>query len=268
MSMRPFDHERAEDLTGALAAVRAGAVPYRGGTELIGAMNMGLLQPDRLVSLRDVAELDVLERRGDTLWLGAGLTHLQVSSSPLVRECAPLLAEVAEQVGNIRVRATGTLGGNLAFAEPRSDVSTTLLALDARIVLVDGDDQRRLRIDEFILGPYEPDLQPGELVLGFEVPDGQVDIWRYEKVTITERPVVGVALVRQASSGRWRAVIGAVGEVPTAYEADELHLLDAGSIAEEVEVVPDHAGSEGYKRRLVRVALNRCIEEAAAMVRT
>lgn len=266
MSMNPFDHVRAVDLEDALTAVGSGAVPYRGGTELLGAMTMGLLQPERLVSLRDVSELDLLEQREGILWVGAGQTHLEVSRSEIVRREVPLLAEVTRQVGNIRVRATGTLGGNLAFAEPRSDVSTTLAALDARIVLVQPEGERRLSIGEFLLGPYEPDLRPGELVLGFEVPAGQFDVWRYRKVTITERPVVGVALVRHTTSRHWRVVVGAVGDVPEMREAEQLDELDPTTIAEQLDVVPDHAGSESYKRRLVRVTLRRCIEEAAAMV--
>src|SRR3954471_23895898 len=103
----PFDYERATDLKAALAAGAEGATFIHGGTELLPAMSMGLLAPERVVSLRSVAELRVCREEEQHLVVGAGLTHRDIARDPLVREHAPLLAEVADGVGNVRVRSTG-----------------------------------------------------------------------------------------------------------------------------------------------------------------
>ena len=264
MSLPPFAWQRAEDLGSALSALADGALPYCGGTELLAAMGMGLVSAERLVSLRGVAELRGVALEGDVLHVGATTTHREVAGSEVVASAFPLLARVAERVGNVRVRASGTIGGNLAFAEPRSDISTLLIAAGASVVVTDGGAQRRVAVEEFLLGPFEPDLEPEELLVGVEVPVGAADVGAYHKVTVTERPVVGVALVPVAAAGGWRLVVGAVGDEPLVVEAASLAEVDADGVAGEVDVVADLAGSEAYKRQLTRVAVAACRDEARA----
>ena len=67
--------------------------------------------------------------------IGAACTHRSIERSALVREKQPVLAELESQVANVRVRATGTLGGNLCFAEPHSDPATLLLVLGATVTI-------------------------------------------------------------------------------------------------------------------------------------
>lgn len=266
-SVPPFDYEKAADLDAALTALGSQAVPVHGGTELLPAMGMGLLSPEKLVSVRGLPELRVLHHDGGRLVVGAGLTHREIAASSVVRQSAPLLAEVADGVGNIRVRSTGTLGGNLAFAEPRSDLTTALLALDAEVQLERAAAQRRMPLAEFLLGPYEVDLQPGELIISVTLNDGGTDFSVYRKIVTSERPVVGVALTHLTDRGRWRLVVGAVGLTPLVVEADRLAELDTASVSETVDVVSDLSGSEEYKRHLTAVTIERCHSAAAAFER-
>jgi carbon-monoxide dehydrogenase medium subunit len=266
VSLPPFEHTAATDLPTALAAVADGAVPYCGGTELLAAMGMGLLQPERIVSLRKLDELRGIGLSDGVLTLGAITTHREVARNQRVADVAPLLAHVAHRVGNARVRATGTVGGNLAFAEPRSDLSTTLIALGAEVVLADAAGSRSLRLADFLQGAYETELAPGELLVRVEIPESVADIGVYRKVTITERPVVGVAVVRLRETGTWRVVVGAVGDEPFIVEADSLDDVDPGSIAAEVDVVADLSGSEDYKRKLTEVTVRRTCEAAREQI--
>jgi aerobic carbon-monoxide dehydrogenase medium subunit len=266
-SVPPFDYERAADLDSALAALGSGAAPVHGGTELLPAMGMGLLSPEKLVSVRSLPELRVCHQDGGRLVVGAGLTHRDIAASPVVRRAAPLLAEVADGVGNVRVRSTGTLGGNLAFAEPRSDVTTALLALDAEVRLASAVAQRRLPLVEFLIGPYEVDLQPGELIISVTVDEGGADFSVYRKIVTSERPVVGVALAHLADRARWRLVVGAVGLTPLIVEADRLAELDTASISDTVDVIRDLSGGEEYKRHLTAVTIERCRSVAAVFER-
>ena len=72
--------------------------------------------------------------------IGALTTHAELASSPVVREQCPALAEAAGHVGDPAVRNRGTIGGNVAHADPASDLPTVLAALGARFVV---DRQRR-----------------------------------------------------------------------------------------------------------------------------
>jgi carbon-monoxide dehydrogenase medium subunit len=258
MTMVPsFDYELAPSLEHALAALAGGATPIHGGTELLPAMGLGLLRPSRLVSLRQLDELRVCQRVEDGLVVGAGLTHDFLATSLLVAEGAPLLAEVAADVGNIRVRCTGTLGGNLAFAEPRSDIGTALLALDARLTLVSASGTREMAISEFLVGGYETDLREGELIAAVTVPFKQATVGVYRKIVFSERPVVGVAITLVAQRG-WRLVVGAIGMSPLVVDADSVHDFDAAGIAAGADATEDLAGGVQYKRHLTAVTIERC----------
>ncbi len=257
-----FDYELAQTLDGALRAMADGAMPIHGGTELLPAMDLGLLQPERVVSIRGLDELRVCRRDDDRLVLGAGLSHNDLATMQLIQEGAPLLAEVAQGVGNIRVRCTGTLGGNLAFAEPRSDVATALLALDAHVVLRSVDGGRVLPLSEFMIGAYETELRDGELIESVTIPFNAAEVGVYRKIVFSERPIVGVALARTAST--WRLVVGAVGLAPEIVEVDELEEIDAKAIAASIETVEDLGASEKYKEHLTAVTIERCRAAAVA----
>jgi len=259
MTIPAFDYQLAAGLEEALQALAEGATPIHGGTELLPAMELGLLAPERVVSLRAIPELRRCERDGDLLVLGAGLTHDDVATSPLVADHAPVLAEVANDVGNIRVRCTGTLGGNLAFAEPRSDVATVLLALGAGVRLAGVDGEREVPMREFVLGAYETDLRPGELIVAVLVPR-QPGTAVYRKVVFSERPVVGVALAETGQG--WRLVIGAVAMTPEILEVRRLDEIDPRAIAESLDVLADLGGSEEYKTHLTAVTIGRCVAAA------
>lgn len=255
-----FDYVLAGSLAEALRAVAEGAVPIHGGTELLPAMGLGLLAPARVVSIRSLQELRVCELDGDQLVLGAGLSHHDLATSPLVREGAPLLATVTDGVGNIRVRCTGTLGGNLAFAEPRSDVLTALLALGARIRLASVDGEREIPLEEFALGAYETDLRAGELITAVVVPFAASAAGYYHKIVFSERPVVGVAL--SATDDGWCLVVGAVGMVPEIVRAAHLDEIDPRAVAAGIEMTEDLGGSEAYKMHLTKVTIQRCLRDA------
>lgn len=260
----PFAYERVAEFDGALIALAEGAQPIHGGTELLPAMGLGLLAPEKIVSIRRVEELRTCGLDGDYLLVGAGLTHLEISANQMVKAEAPLLAEVAKGVGNIRVRSTGTIGGNLVFAEPRSDLTTALLALGAEIRLVGAEGGRQVPLSEFVVGPYEVDLRPGELVLAVALRLHATDFAVYRKIVLSERPVVGVALARHLDGPRWRLVVGAVGLDPTTVETEELTALDTGAIAASIDPTRDLSGSEDYKRHLTAVTIERCVAAAAA----
>ncbi len=144
----PFTISQAGSATEASTIItsHAGAATlYAGGTELLLAMKEGVLAYDHLVDIKTIPGLDEIRLEVDELWIGAAVTHAQIEHAPLVLEHLPALADVERRVANPRVRATGTLAGNLCFAEPHSDPATLLLCLDARVVIDGSGGQRTAR---------------------------------------------------------------------------------------------------------------------------
>src|SRR5574341_874855 len=88
------------------------------------------------------------------LYAGGTATHRAIERSPVVKQHLPVLAEMETQVANLRVRASGTLGGNLCFAEPHSDPATLLVALGARALVQGNSGSKTVSIDKLMTGAY------------------------------------------------------------------------------------------------------------------
>jgi aerobic carbon-monoxide dehydrogenase medium subunit len=252
---------------------------YAGGTELLLAMKHDLLRYDHLVDVKPLPGLNTIETRNNSLHIGATVTHRAIEKSDAVREIVPVLADMAHHVANVRVRATGTLGGNLCFAEPHSDPATLLLALEAHVHVKGRGEERILKMDELITGAYETALAPDELLLAIDIPLASKNKRAaYLKFQIKERPTLGLALVLEMDSGggvsKARAVVGSVSAKPTrSDQADALltgprgqvekQLADAAeALASAADPVDDLEGSAEYKRHLIGVYLKRAFVKA------
>jgi carbon-monoxide dehydrogenase medium subunit len=183
-------------------------------------------------------------------------------------------------VANVRVRAAGTLGGNLCFAEPHSDPANLLLALDAKAKVQGRSGERALAMDELIAGAYETSLAQDEILAGVEIPlPPKSHKAAYLKFQIHERPTLGLALVLDLDeSGRTirkaRAVVGCVSPKPCRSEKAEALLAGerdkvekqlpdaAKALADAADPVDDLEGSAEYKRHLIDVFLRRAFAKA------
>lgn len=223
-----------------------------GGTEMVPTLRIGALAPVGLVDINGNDEMRVVAQVGSNLEIGALVTHYDVTESDLVAQCVPVLSRVCMDIGNARVRSTGTVGGNLCFAEPRSDLSTVLHALGASVVLVGPDGERVLLISEFVLGAFQTAIESREVLSKVRIPLPAADI-QYWKFTFGERPTAGIAYLIKGDE--IHVVIGAATDVPTSYtfslsKKEDLD-LDLERWADDLEINSDLAGSADYKRRLI-----------------
>src|SRR6266581_7139885 len=125
-----------------------------------------LIRPRRLIDVKSVRELDAIAAENGTLTIGATVRHRGLERSVLVQERCPLVAGVARHVANVRVRNVGTVGGNLAFADPHSDLATLFLALDGAVRLWRSGREREVSLRDFVRGAYETARRPDELLAG------------------------------------------------------------------------------------------------------
>jgi aerobic carbon-monoxide dehydrogenase medium subunit len=280
--LRPFELHRPATATEATAllAARPDATLYAGGTELLLLMKAGLIRPTDVIDVKRIPELGDLAEVDGGLDIGATVTHRALERSPVVRGRWPLVAGVASHVANVRVRNVGTVGGNLAFADPHSDLATLFLLFDARVHLAGVAGGRELPLAEFVRGPYETTRRPDELVTGVRLaawPERTVGV--YVKFGLHERPTLGVALALTLDAGgrvaSARLAVGCVGARPHRITPVETALAGrplatvadlgrevGGLAADAIDPVDDPYGRADYKRALTRVFVRRAVAVA------
>ena len=251
---------------------------YAGGTELLLAMKHDLLRYEHLVDVKTIPDLNKIELKNGALTIGSTATHRAIERSAVVKQNLPVLAEMETQVANVRVRASGTLGGNLCFAEPHSDPATLLVALGARAQVQGKSGTKTVAIDKLITGAYETSLAADEVLAGVAITlPAKSQRAAYLKFQLKERPTLGLALVLDMDRDKItaaKAVVGSVSALPT--QADQANALLVGvktqvekqlpdaaaALAQAADPVDDLEGSAEYKRHLIGVFLKRAFARA------
>ena len=284
--LRPFALHRPRSLDEAaelLAEHRGEAALYAGGTELLLLLKEGLLRVGNLIDLKRVPGLGDITAEDGHVVIGAIARHRTVERSPVLGAACPIVAAVAQHVANVRVRTVGTVGGNLAFADPHSDLATLFLALDGSVRLWRQGREREVPLADFVRGPYETAREEDEVLIAVRLrpwPAGTVAT--YVKFGMYERPTLGVALALTLdAAGREvvgaRVAVGCVNPRPRRLPSVERLacgrtvtdvLADAGRLAaaaaDAVEPADDLHGSADYKRDMTRVFVRRALEVAGA----
>src|SRR5579884_4284091 len=251
------------------------ATVVAGGTFIGIVMNQKIMQPQTLLSLRNVSELAFIEAgqdEGSPLRIGAMTTHRAVEHSELIRQGWPVLAHTFSLVASPRVRNQATVGGVLADADYASDPPALLAALDARAIARNPQGERAIPVTELITGYYETSLQPDELLTEVHIPGGvERAVYRkFRSRSSEDRPCVAVAAARVR--GRLRVVVGAVAERPQYFPdicalasnertGHELAVEIGRRYAAAIDPISDSRGSAAYRRRVIAVEVRRALED-------
>ncbi len=249
----------------------AAAVVINGATDVSVAMNHGAVHPREYLDLSRVAALRQVERDGDFLVLGAGVTFAQLGRLHL-----RALREAALSVAGPAIRNMGTIGGNLVTASPAGDGCVALLAMHADVELTSVErGPRWVGVRDFFLGYRRTALAEDELVTRVRAPHNPVTRW----YKIGKRGAVNISLVccalARLADGRHGLAFGCVGPVPLCAPRAE-KLLDSGpltedlieqvaaEVAKEVTPIDDFRGSADYRRAMCSVLAGRLLRDLAA----
>lgn len=277
MLPKPFDYHRPTTLDDALSLLaRHGddASPYAGGTELLLAMKMHFADYDHFVDLKRITALRSIARHGDVLSIGALATHAEIAADGVVRDNLPVLAGLCASIANARVRATGTIGGNLCFAEPRADPPVLLSALDAQLCLRSIHGNRWVSAGEFVTGALETIRAPDELLLRIDVPLGMGKTG-YERVVHGHRTMAGAAaMLGRDTVAAPRVWAGCVAAHPVPLVATQNYIAANPGIVDDnlteaitadvamLDITDDEDASAEYRRHLAVTVARRAIAAA------
>lgn len=161
-----------------------GARLLAGATDIGIWVNKQFRDVGDLIAVTEVAELNAITADEDQLRIGAAVP-LEDAWTALVA-AVPECAEMALRFAGPPIRHAGTMGGNIANSSPIGDAAPVLMALEAVLVLQQGQRVRRLRLDEFYLGYMRNALAQGEFLRGIEIPLPGPDV-RFRAYKISKR---------------------------------------------------------------------------------
>lgn len=279
--MRDFFFHSPTNLPDALSLLeehREDGRAFAGGTALVVLMKQNLVDADHLISLARVPGLSGIRSESDGLHIGALTRHREVETSGLVKQHAPLLADVYNNVATVRIRNVATVGGGLAHADPAQDPPPGLIVLDAKVRLVSRSGERTVPVNELFLDYYETSIQPGELLTEVIVPpqpaNAKAVYLKFLPRTADDYATVAVAALGQVEGGVCRSLrvaLGAAGPTPIHATAVEQALVGkqvnaqairqaADAVASQVDPLDDFRGSSEYKRDMCVVFTRRALE--------
>jgi aerobic carbon-monoxide dehydrogenase medium subunit len=184
---------------------------------LIPMLNLRLVQPNLLIDITAIPELKRVEERDDSVVLGACITHANIEDKLVPDATGEALSDVARGIAYRAVRNRGTIGGSLVHSDPSADWLTCLAALGAEAVIRGASGQRNVAIESFTTGPFEVDMQPGEILEAVRIPRiSKGARWGFYKVcrkTGEFAQAIG-AVLHDPERSVFRAVIGATETRP------------------------------------------------------
>ena len=220
MKSAKFSYEKPRTLAEAIGLLASGsgmAKVIAGGQSFGPMLNLRLAQPDLLVDVRGLAELNAVKEEHDAVTLGACTTHAAIEDGRVPDATGGLMRFVAGDIAYRAIRNRGTLGGSLAHADPAGDWVSVLMLLDATVIISGPVGERRVPASQFVTGALATTLAEDEILTGVRITKfSSRTRWSYYKFCrkTGEFAEAIAGFVVDPARGITRAVIGAAEGAP------------------------------------------------------
>ncbi len=254
------------------------ARPLAGGQTLLPILALRMSMPSCLVDLNDLEELKSITVGDGVVRVGAMVTHAQNLASAEHRTHLPLLSAAVRHVAHEAIRTRGTIGGSLAHADAAAEMPLVVTALEATMVIVNQQGERRVAASDFFGGHFTTAIEAGELLTAIEFPISD-HRWAFEEVA--RRPgdfalvmaAAGLKLNNGACESA-RITLGSVADRPLRATEAETFLVGksvtAGVAAEAAQIATQDLKSHGdihasaeYRRTVAGTMVKRALTRAA-----
>jgi xanthine dehydrogenase small subunit len=274
----------ADDLA-ALTAQHPDATIVAGATD-VGLWITKQFRPmSKFIFLSAVRELHAIEARDGKLMIGAGATYAEAMDH--LSKIDPDIGTVMRRLGSTQVRASGTVGGNIANGSPIGDMPPMLIALGATLHLRLGEKTRAMPLEDFFIRYGEQNRARGELVWQIEVPVLAANE-RFRSYKITKRFDQDISAVMAAFKfqiledriEQARVAFGGMAATPKRAAKAELALIGASlaspeswetaikALADDYAPITDVRASATYRLQTAQNLLRKALTELAGESRT
>ena len=286
-----FEYKKAGSVSEAIQLLNSepDAKLMAGGHSLLPLMKLRLARPGTIIDIAGIDEMRGISVENDILRIGALTTHAEIAESHLVKDASGVLWETAYGIGDPQVRNRGTIGGNVAHADPASDLPTVLTLMDAKFTIqgrggIVSRGSRTVPADEFFTGAFSTALEPGEILTSIEMPvlsANQKSEYAKMAHPATSFAVVGAGVVVTLDGNTCTAARVAVGGLtpkPTRSPAAEQALVGKELNAENIaaatarvdgdlgsDIIGDVFASAEYRRAMAAIELKHAVFHATGL---
>lgn len=263
--MKEFNYFSPTSLEEALKLIEAkdeSTFLIAGGTDLVLELNEKQIQPEKIVNLKDVKELNFIKEEDGFIKIGAGTTFTEICNSELLQENAVALVQACSKIGSTQIRNLGTVGGNVVTGSACADSVSALTAFDAVAVLKSVNGSREVLVADFFT-PIEIEdacASCKQSIVGIEKDEILVEVYfkksedkefsafrKLGKRRALAKSIMTVGMVIKLGEGevveRCSLALGAVGKHPYRVESAEKIMvgnkLDSDTIEKCLEEVSD-----------------------------
>ncbi|MCH8989714.1 MAG: xanthine dehydrogenase family protein subunit M [Chloroflexi bacterium] len=286
-----FEYKKAGSVSEAIQLLsdNSDAKIIAGGHSLLPLMKLRLARPSLVIDIGGIEELKGITVEKGTLRIGALTTHAEIASSSEVQSAAGILWEAAQGIGDPQVRNRGTIGGNVAHADPASDLPTVLTAMNAEFIIqraggITRSGSRTVSVGDFFTGAFTTALGENEILTGIEMPVlAENQHAEYAKMAhpATSFAIVGAAVVVTMDGQTCTAASIAVGgltpipvRAPSVEQAlagqeltEETITAAAGLVVNDLgsDILGDIFASAEYRRAMAAVELKHAVFHATGL---
>lgn len=277
-----FDYHRANSVSEAVSLLSQNgeAKVIAGGHSLLPVMKLRLSDPGVLVDIGRIPELKGITETGQGFRIGALTPHAAVAAD---NRLPHVLTDAAGLIGDPQVRNRGTVGGNLAHADPASDLPAVFTALGATFNLEGPNGQRQVSAEEFFIDLFMTDLQQDEILTSVDVPaQGAGTVSAYAKLSnaATRYALLGAAVVLTMDGGTCssaRVAVGSLTPKPVRLPSVEAALVGSSADEQSLAAAAANAGNDlgdnligdihasaEYRRKIAPVYVKRALMKAVS----
>lgn len=231
------------------------ALPLAGGTDLMVRMKRwsGLAPAfqSNVMFIGHLEELRRISQKNGELSIGAGCTLTKILENPITPD---ILKQAISNMASPAIRNIATIGGNICNASPAGDTLPPLYALGAEIVVQSKNNERKIPLEQFIVGPGETILQNDELVREIIVPLDKFDRTFYRKIGTRK----ATALAKISFAGLARTEDGILENIRIAFGAVASTVIRNEKIEDEIN---------GIKAAELSDIANKIVQKYSPLIR-
>jgi carbon-monoxide dehydrogenase medium subunit len=154
----------AEAASALLAEAPGQSFVLAGGTDLLVRMKGGFVEPELIVDIKHIADLQAIRLEKDGFVIGAAVPCAALGENVELRTQWPGVVEAANLIGSKQIQGRCTIVGNLCNASPAADSVPALVAAGAKVRIRGAKGTRIAAIEAVPVGPGRTSLGKGEFV--------------------------------------------------------------------------------------------------------